>query len=494
MINPHSLHVRLIYWHTMLLGVVMIGFGAYTYISMEHYLVSSLQAVLERRVKQIAFDIQDGLPRHGQAVLIADIKRRYAPEVNDRFIRITRSDGNVVYVSGDPKDQSFDPHAISRISSDVSAQRREAGLGGNHIYIAAANVRSDIGGGITYRVETGESDRQIRAALQGFLQALALGFPVPLILTAFVAYFLVERALFPVAVVMRAAEDITLKNLSRRLPVPPTGDKLEHLTRALNRMIARLDDAFQQASRFTADASHELRTPLTIMRGELEQLVQRADLSQDARECVVSVLEEAERLSRIVEDLLAIARLEAGEARLEQQLIDLGTLAATTAEQMKLLADEKRIALTVHAKPAVYIEGDPSRIKQVIVNLIDNAIKFTGYGGNVELTVSSEGGQAVLRVDDDGAGISDEDLPHIFERFYRADKMRRRCASGVGLGLSIVHFICVAHAGAVRAERSPKGGSRFVVTLALASREAERKVKEYAQRKMALPPEEIKFH
>jgi signal transduction histidine kinase len=264
---------------------------------------------------------------------------------------------------------------------------------------------------------------------------------------------------------MDAAEDISLHNLSRRLPVVATGDKLEHLTRALNGMIARLDESFQQASRFTADASHELRTPLTIMRGELESILQQKHLPEDLREGVAAVLEETVRLAQITENLLAIARLEAGEAKIEQCVFDLGEMASATAGQMHLLAEEKSIALKVDAGHNVLVNGDPARIKQVIVNLLDNAIKYTPANGKVGLSVHAEVGHAVLEVSDSGIGIEDQHLPHIFERFYRADRMRSRAQGGTGLGLAIVRSICLAHNGEVRVQSSVNKGSRFSVRL-----------------------------
>jgi signal transduction histidine kinase len=266
---------------------------------------------------------------------------------------------------------------------------------------------------------------------------------------------------------MDAAEHISLHNLSRRLPLVATGDKLEHLTRALNGMIARLDESFQQASRFTADASHELRTPLTIMRGELESILQQRHLPEDLREGIAAVLEETERLTHITEGLLAIARLEAGEAKIAQCTFDLGALAGATAEQMHLLADEKSIALKVRADAGVFVVGDPARIKQVVVNLLDNAIKYTPAQGEVDLRVHAVGDHAVLEVADTGIGIDEGHLPHIFERFYRAGKMRSRALGGTGLGLAIVRSICVAHHGEVKVESTINKGSRFRVRLRL---------------------------
>ena len=464
MINPHALHVRLIIWHTVLLGCVMMGFGVYTYLSMEHYLTSSLQATLLRRAKQIGADLSDLSPQRGNSQLLFDIEKIYAPEENDRFIRITNQSGAVVYASGMPKDQSFEPANVPLLHGEPR-QRVESTADHHLLYIAATRVTS---GGARYVVEVGGSDRQIKDALRGLMSTLALGFPVPLLLAACGAYLLVMRSLSPVTAIMNAAENISLHNLSSRLPIAETGDKLEHLSRALNRMIARLDDAFQQVNRFTADASHELRTPLTIIRGELESILSEAQLTTKLRTDLSVVLEEVERLARITEDLLVIARIEAGEVRIGQEVFDLGTLLTSTVEQMQLLAEDKQIAFNVKVQKPVVIQADSGHIKQVIVNLIDNAIKFTPARGTIDVVVDRQDGQAFLSVQDSGVGIPEEDLSHIFDRFYRADRARSRMIGGSGLGLSILRSICIAHGGGVRVESVLNKGSCFTVTLPLA--------------------------
>ena len=219
-------------------------------------------------------------------------------------------------------------------------------------------------------------------------------------------YWLVRRALRPVEQITRAAEKITQLNLSDRLPVANSGDELERLSLALNRMIARLDDAFQNSRRFAADASHDLRTPLTILRGELENMVEDSKLDRELRARLGGLLEEAIHLTKIVEQLFTLTQLDSGESRSEWKRFDLAELARTTADQMSLLAEDKNIALTCAADQPVCVLGDRSRIKQVIVNLLDNAIKYTPAQGRV-LGARENGvnGHAVLEVEDTGIGI-----------------------------------------------------------------------------------------
>jgi signal transduction histidine kinase len=226
-------------------------------------------------------------------------------------------------------------------------------------------------------------------------------------------------------------------------------------------------------SRFTADASHELRTPLTVLRGELEAASGQPEVAPHLRETIESALEETERLSRIVESLMAISRLDAGEARMEHDVLDLAELAANTTEQMRLLAEDKEIALRCESEEPVGVEGDRARLKQVIVNLVDNAIKYTPAGGLVGVKVRASNGRAMLEVNDNGVGIPAEALPHIFERFYRVDKARSRQMGGAGLGLSIIKAIVTAHGGQVRVESVEGRGSRFLVELPVAGKTSE---------------------
>ena len=269
---------------------------------------------------------------------------------------------------------------------------------------------------------------------------------------------------------MRAkAEEITQHNLSERLPVARSGDELERLSVSLNHMISRLEEAIHGSKQFVADASHELRTPLTVMRGELEGLAQDPGLLGETREALGSVLEEVERLAKIVESLFALSRLDAGEAHAEWARFDLAALATGTAEQMNLLAEDKKVALTCRTDGAVPVEGDPSRIKQVVVNLLDNAIKYTPAGGQVRMSVERDGDLAVLEVADTGIGIPAESLAHVFQRFYRTDRSRSREQGGAGLGLAIVKSICDAHGAQVTVASVPGAGSTFRVTQPLAA-------------------------
>ncbi|NBU08997.1 MAG: sensor histidine kinase [Proteobacteria bacterium] len=319
--------------------------------------------------------------------------------------------------------------------------------------------------GGTWLVEVGASLAPVRSLLRDFLLILLVALPVVLFVSTSGGFVLSRRAFRPVEKIVRSAEQLTLHNLGGRLPVPQTGDELERLSLALNQMITRLDRAFQHNRRFLADASHELRTPLTVLRGELEVIAQQADGEPELQERIGSVLEEVERLAKIVEGLFALSRLDAGVAQAEWKTFDLARLAATTAEQMSLLAEDKGIAITCESAGEVPVQGDRGRLKQVIVNLLDNAIKYTPRGGSVVIRTSARDGAACLDVADTGVGIPAAALPRVFDRFFRVDKARSRAEGGAGIGLSIVKAITTAHGGSVSVESEEHRGTCFHLRL-----------------------------
>ncbi len=316
-----------------------------------------------------------------------------------------------------------------------------------------------------YLVEAGTSLASAERVLSVLLWMLAAGLLVIVTLAVFGRWSLMNRALSPVGNITVAAQDITLRDLRRRLPVPDTRDEIADLSVVLNQMIARLQESFENVSRFTADASHELRTPLTIIRGELEGIISRARVNDDIRSALGSLLEEVERLVTIVQRLFALSRLDAGVVLSERLKVNLAKLVETTVDQMSLLIEEKRISLRCLTNEAVEVDGDPTRLKQVIVNLLDNAIKYTPEGGEIELAVWSGNGTAFIEIKDTGPGIPEAAVPHVFERFYRADEVHSCDIEGAGFGLAIVESIASAHGGSVSVTNAPDRGCRVTVTL-----------------------------
>jgi heavy metal sensor kinase len=466
--NLRSIRFRLVAWYTGLLTGIFVLLFALLFLSLQLFLENDLRETQLRRARQVATVLLAHVGETGEAAVASQIKEWYSPEINNRFIRISRADGTLVYASHAPKGGSFNPTEIMRLSpppADVVSRKIKL-ANGKTLLVAALAFKSPENS-TAYVIEFGELLDPVETMLRHLFFKLAEGLPLAVLIIAVGGYWLVRRALQPVERITRAAESITQHNLTERLPVSNTGDELQQLSVSLNRMIARLDDAFQNSKRFVADASHELRTPLTILRGELETLVEKQSLDAAVREQAGSMLEEVERLSKIVQQLFALSRLDAGEAQTEWQRFDLADLAYTTAGQMSLLAEDKNIVIASETGQPVFIEGDRARLKQVVVNLLDNAIKYTPAHGKILLRVRHENGLAILEVEDTGIGIARDALPHVFERFFRVDAARTGDAESAGLGLAIVKSICTAHGAEVEAVSVPQMGSSFRVKFPL---------------------------
>ena len=467
--NTRSLKFRLVVWYALLLTAGFVLLGAAAYAALQSYLVGALKTSQSRRAKQISNLVLEENNRNQLAEIGAEIEARYAPSLNERYVRVSRKNGEVIYHSSTPASLSFfadtfpdpvwpgKPESSSRIELENGRQ------------MLVANRTIQVPGGSSFLVEAGSPMDDVQSDLHQWLIFLLWGLPLVAFTALIGGYLLVGRALRPVDEIAASAERISSHNLSElACSTAKTGDEFERLSIALNHMIERLEKAFHHSRRFMADASHELRTPLTVLRGEIESFVEEKNLPVEWRDRLGSALEELERLVKIVEGLFAISRLDAGEAQAEAVLFDLAELTSATADQMSLLSEDKRITVKCIAQGRVYVMGDRARMKQVIVNLLDNAIKYTPPSGSVTLTVSS-GQHAVLEVADTGMGIPEKSLPLVFERFFRVDDARSRAEGGAGLGLSIVQSICAAHQGRVEARSTPGKGSIFRVELPLAA-------------------------
>ena len=474
--NRRSIRFRLTAWYAGLLAGLLLLFGFFIYLGLEGYLKKTLEKSLSNQAQQIGETFLISVGTSGEDYVIDEIREHYAPELNSRFVRVTRSDGSLMYASGKPEDKTFDPTNLPFPSPSDSKETIRLARTADGAELLIHTLPFTAENGSRFRVEVGAPTGQVEQTLGALFLILFISLPVFIVVAAAGGYWIMRRALKPLDEMTRAAERISSRNLDERLPGSRTGDEVESLSVSLNHMIDRLDESFQHISRFSADASHELRTPLTILRGELESLVQRRAGPEELRESVASALEEVDRLTRIVESLLALSRLEAGEARMERVRVDLSELAATTVEQMRLLAEDKQLSVQCEVNESVQVEGDRSRLKQVVVNLLDNAIKYTPEGGSVRVGVKTSEGSALIEVEDSGVGIPPDALPHIFERFYRVDKARSRQMGGSGLGLSIVKSICAAHGGTIEAGGTNGRGTCFRVALPLLTRPTGNKV------------------
>jgi heavy metal sensor kinase len=317
------------------------------------------------------------------------------------------------------------------------------------------------GGGLS--LEVGMSLAETEATLADFDRLVAGGSVAFLVLAAVGGLFLSRQALRPVAESIRTARRLDPANLSERLPRTGAGDEPNELAGTINGLLDRLASYHAQVIRFTADASHELLSPLGAMRAAVEVALQRPRGIPEYRDVLASLGEQCDRLTALVNGLLLLARADAGEVELSRVPLELSTLVEEAAEMYEPLVEERGVGLEWDCSACVTVRGDAQRLRQLVTNLIDNAIKFTAPGGSVLVRVEGSASEARLTVTDTGVGIAAEDLPHLFERFYRADPSRS--SAGTGLGLSICRWIVGAHGGTIVATSDPGRGTTLAVTL-----------------------------
>jgi heavy metal sensor kinase len=297
--------------------------------------------------------------------------------------------------------------------------------------------------------------------------------PASLLLSGVGGWFLARRSLSSVVAMSERARRIGAENLEQRLPVANPRDELGRLASTFNELLARLNESFSHQRRFMADASHELRTPLSVMRTATDVTLEREGRTEgEYRDALKIIDEQARRLSRIVEDMFTLARADVGQQGLRPCDFYLDELIMETARAAVVLASRKGVKVTVSPSAEMPFHGDEGLLRQMLLNLLDNAVKHTPGGGSVSVVLARSEGALTITVSDTGAGIPAEAWPHIFERFYRVDKARSRAeaaragGSGAGLGLSIARWIAEAHGGSLELRRSEAaGGSTFVASL-----------------------------
>ena len=445
--NLASLRVRVTSWYCGLLAITLVIFGAAVWLGLRNYLITTIEQTLRDESNNMINQFVAHVDEKGANWLAGEIQESYAPEGAGRYIRILR-EGKVLYQSGNMQAEGIDPSASvppDLLHRKGSFQRVETESAGSILFFTNPWASPS---GIHFIVQAGAPKQQVDRILRSLLIALSILTPLILAGAAFGGYLLMNVPFRPVVALTRQAEQIGAHALGERLPVIPTGDELERLSISLNRMIDRLENALAHNQRFSADVSHELRTPLTILRGELEPLVDNQELSPLALDAIGSALEEIDRMSDIVENLLVISKLDFRNP-LPRTPVNLNALALSTVEQLQLLAEDKQLAIHASVAGETWVPGDRVRLQQVIVNLLDNAIKYTSAGGDIWPAVSAQHSRGVIEIRDNGIGIPAGCLPFVFDRFYRADKARSRESGGTGLGLSIVKAICAAFDGTV---------------------------------------------
>lgn len=305
----------------------------------------------------------------------------------------------------------------------------------------------------------------IAADLQSLRRTLAIALPLLILLAGAGGYVLTKRGLAPLGSMAEQAKRITSQNLDARLEIGRAAEELTLLTASFNELLSRLDRSFDSMRRFVQDASHELRTPLAVIRGEADVALSRERTAAEYRESLATIQQESQRLSRLVDDLLNLARADAGRVQLRIEELYLNDLLTECCRSVQPMAEARQIELECRCAADVPFRGDEGLLRRMVINLLDNAVRYTPPGGKVCATLETQGADARIRIADTGIGIGPEATQRVFERFYRVDESRSRQQDGFGLGLSIVKWIAESHHGAVELTSQPGAGSTFTVHL-----------------------------
>jgi len=452
-----TLRARLTLWYTAVLAGVLLLFGAALYL----LLTRSLTAQIENTLAQTADDILSASRRDIRGITLPplDLTANVYVQVwgADRILRVESA--NLMSMP-DP----LDPQAL-----DVTVPTHTTvNIGGAHLLILTVPVVAPPSSEILGRLQLASSLETVDRAREALLLFLGGGGVLAVALAALVGLTTARGALRPLDQITQAALQITrADDLSLRIPVgygPPT-DEVGRLTQAFNETLERLESLFETQRRFVADVSHELRTPLTAIRGNVDLIRRMGTPDPESLEAITS---EVDRMTRMVQDLLLLAQAESGRLPMAHDLVELDTLLLQVYKQAKVLAQD-RLDIRLGREDQARVRGDPDRLKQMLLNLVSNAIEYTPADGTITLSLSCVGDRARLTVSDTGPGIAQEALPHIFERFYRVDRSRKRTLQGgAGLGLSIAHWIARSHDGQIEVASEVGKGTTFSVWLPLA--------------------------
>jgi two-component system, OmpR family, sensor kinase len=467
-----SLRARLTLLYSAVLCVMLAVFGAVFYRALGLFVEQSLTSELH---DEAAFLRNYMRVNDGQLKLVfdpADREQAYEIHVATRYYQVFKLPAGDLVVQSEeldllgvrPTAEQARTLAIQKDDTDVLLPKER---------LRFKNSLIPSGDGTTsFLVRVAIPLSPEDAARRGFLRSLLFLAPVGVAFAALVGWQLTKRGLRPMKNLAAAARNINIQKLQQRLPVRGAGDEVDDVAQAFNDTLARLENSVDQMKQFTASISHELRTPLTALRGEAEVALLKAHSVEEYQHLLASQLEEFDKLTHMVNQLVVLARAEAGEIHWTDQSVDLSALAASLTEQMEPIASAKNVRLETKITSRIIVRGDSNWLERVILNLLDNAIKFTGGGGTVRLELTSQNGQAVLRVADTGVGIPPEAIPHVFERFFRAEPSRSKHVEGVGLGLALAKWIVEQHRGQIEAESEPARGSRFTVRLPQATMDA----------------------
>ena len=461
--RPRNVRSRLTLWYVLVLATLLASYAGVASL----FLFLSLREDFDHNLLQDVETVEGMLTKESNGLVSLHASHPDAAEPRiGHFIEVWSPEGSLLYRSAALQGQTLgSPPGPEEGLHDPTPATTQL-PNGTRVRLASS----------VYHVEdqrvvlrVAYSEERLWRELGEFGEVLLLGFPIAVLLAGFGGYALARKALSPIDMMAIQTKKISAEKLGDRLSIENPEDELGKLGTVFNDMLGRLQAAFDQLRRFTADASHELRTPLTAIRSVGEVALQDQRSPAEYRDVIGSMLEEGDRLTRLSESLLALSRADAGHVQLQREDIPLVDLAKEASSVVEVLAEEKRQQIDIEGDPNLFVFVDRLILRQAMVNLLDNAIKYSPPGSQILVRVQSEGDKQVfLDVVDQGPGIPSEHQAYVFDRFYRVDRARTREWGGAGLGLSITRWAVEAHGGDISFKSEEGQGSTFRVSLPVA--------------------------
>ncbi|HEU5237458.1 MAG TPA: heavy metal sensor histidine kinase [Pyrinomonadaceae bacterium] len=456
----YSVRTRLTLWYAGVLALSLVVFAVLVYYAasrifyerQDESLRSTAQTVASAYIQEL--EEEQSIEKANEVVLAQMV-------FPNRYVQVTDTSGRIVATSSNLNQGGL---IVATKTLTEAKQRRTAFTVLNNLRTAVVPLSPNKELGFAM---VAEPLGVIEEALRRLRRDFFAGVPLILVFASIGGYFLARKSLAPIALMDRQTRGITAEKLSSRLDVMNQRDELGGLATTINELLARLESSFREQQRFVADASHELRTPLAILRGETDVALTQPRSVDEYKSSLTLIKDEAERLSRIVEDLFILARQPFEARAIKKEPMNLREIVGECARAAQVLAAQKDLHLTVDAKSPITLTGDDDLLRRLVLNLLDNAVKYTPEGGEISVKLTQQNGTALMIVSDSGIGIPQKDLPHVFDRFYRVDKARSRALGGAGLGLSIADWIVKAHGGELSVQSAPGKGSAFTVELPL---------------------------
>ena len=461
-----SIRSRLTAWYVTLLAIILILFS----VLLNYFLAKRLHESVDNSLTVSATVVATSATmRLGNSPLpgLNQLFEQFMNQGNlNKFYRIYDGSGNVGSRSKNISASQFPLSQPAYADALEGKNSYETFTVGGQQPIRVITMPILLEGKLINLVQVGTSLEAVQETLRNLKIFLFTAVPSVLILAALFLRFMARRALKPISRIIDTAREIGQgQELSKRIPVLKIKDELGQLALTFNEMMNRLENSFAQMRQFSSDASHELRTPLTVLKGQNELILNKQRKPEEYQEVISSNLEEINYMSKVLEDLFVLSKSDENQVNLDYKPVDLRALVEEVCKHAEILAEEKNIKIIIAFLEPIEIKGDEVRLRQMVWNVLQNGIKYTQQGGELKISLQNEGDFALLTIQDTGIGIPEEDLPLIFNRFYRVDKARTRDEGGSGLGLSICRQIAEAHKGKIEVESKLGVGTRFKICL-----------------------------